>query len=67
MDDQPVWIRTRRGHILSVPYPHEVNDIPMICRRAMIGLGRAPRKRSGRAEAAIAERITEWEGRFPGR
>jgi allantoinase len=31
MDDQPVWIRTRRGHILSVPYPHEVNDIPMIC------------------------------------
>jgi peptidoglycan/xylan/chitin deacetylase (PgdA/CDA1 family) len=30
MDDQPVWMRTRRGHILSVPYPHEVNDIPMI-------------------------------------
>lgn len=31
MDDQPVWIKTRRGHLLSVPYPHEVNDIPMIC------------------------------------
>jgi allantoinase len=31
MDDQPVWLKTRRGHILSVPYPHEVNDIPMIC------------------------------------
>jgi allantoinase len=30
MDDQPVWLRTRQGHILSVPYPHEVNDIPMI-------------------------------------
>ncbi len=30
MDDQPVWMRTRRGNILSVPYPHEVNDIPMI-------------------------------------
>lgn len=30
MDDQPVWLRTRRGRILSVPYPHEVNDIPMI-------------------------------------
>jgi peptidoglycan/xylan/chitin deacetylase (PgdA/CDA1 family) len=30
MDDQPVWLRTRRGHILSVPYPHEVNDIPTI-------------------------------------
>jgi allantoinase len=30
MDDQPVWLKTRAGHILSVPYPHEVNDIPMI-------------------------------------
>lgn len=30
MDDQPVWLKTRRGRILSVPYPHEVNDIPMI-------------------------------------
>ena len=30
MDDQPVWMKTRKGHILSLPYPHEVNDIPMI-------------------------------------
>jgi hypothetical protein len=30
MDDQPVWMRTRKGRILSVPYPHEVNDIPMV-------------------------------------
>jgi len=30
MDDQPVWMKTRNGRILSVPYPHEVNDIPMI-------------------------------------
>jgi allantoinase len=30
MDDQPVWMKTRRGRILSLPYPHEVNDIPMI-------------------------------------
>jgi allantoinase len=30
MDDQPVWMRTRGGHLLSVPYPHEVNDIPMV-------------------------------------
>jgi allantoinase len=30
MDDQPVWMKTRNGTILSVPYPHEVNDIPMI-------------------------------------
>jgi allantoinase len=30
IDDQPVWLKTRTGHILSVPYPHEVNDIPAI-------------------------------------
>ena len=26
LDDQPVWFRTRRGPILSVPYAHELND-----------------------------------------
>jgi peptidoglycan/xylan/chitin deacetylase (PgdA/CDA1 family) len=30
MDDQPVWMRAGSGHLLSVPYPHEVNDVPMI-------------------------------------
>ena len=30
MDDQPVWVGTRKGRILSLPYPQEVNDIPMI-------------------------------------
>ena len=30
IDDQPVWMRTRGGPLLSVPYPHEVNDVPMI-------------------------------------
>jgi allantoinase len=30
MDDQPVWMSTRKGRILSLPYPQEVNDIPMI-------------------------------------
>jgi len=30
MDDQPVWMRTRGRPLLSVPYPHEVNDVPMI-------------------------------------
>lgn len=29
-DDQPTWFQTRRGRILSVPYPQEVNDIPAI-------------------------------------
>jgi peptidoglycan/xylan/chitin deacetylase (PgdA/CDA1 family) len=26
MDDQPVWMRTRTGRILSVPYSQELND-----------------------------------------
>jgi allantoinase len=34
-DDQPVWFKTRSGLILSVPYPQELNDIPMIVGRKM--------------------------------
>ena len=26
MDDQPTWIRTRKGRLLAMPYPIEVND-----------------------------------------
>jgi len=35
MDDQPVWMATRSGPILSVPYPQELNDIPAIVARKM--------------------------------
>ena len=37
MDDQPVWMRTRRGPILAVPYPQEINDIPMVVGRRIEG------------------------------
>jgi allantoinase len=30
MDDQPIWMRTRAGPILSVPYPTEINDLPAL-------------------------------------
>ncbi|MDF1778611.1 MAG: polysaccharide deacetylase family protein [Rhizobiaceae bacterium] len=30
IDDQPVWMTTKGGPLLSMPYPHEVNDVPMI-------------------------------------
>ncbi len=33
MDDQPVWMQTDAGRLLSVPYPQEVNDIPSIVAR----------------------------------
>jgi hypothetical protein len=35
-DDQPLPMRTRGGQVLwSVPYPQELNDIPMIVTRQM--------------------------------
>jgi allantoinase len=36
-DDQPVWMKTREGRILSVPYPQELNDIPQIVARKREG------------------------------
>jgi peptidoglycan/xylan/chitin deacetylase (PgdA/CDA1 family) len=32
-DDAPVWMRTRGGKLLAVPYPQEVNDIPSVVAR----------------------------------
>jgi allantoinase len=29
-DDQPTWLETAHGPLLSVPYPQEINDIPAI-------------------------------------
>ena len=33
MDDQPIWMRTRSGPILSIPYPVELNDSQVIIHR----------------------------------
>lgn len=33
-DDQPFWMRTRAGRLLSVPYPIEINDSPIMLSRA---------------------------------
>ena len=33
MDDQPTWMKTRRGQILSVPYSQELNDSSAIIGR----------------------------------
>ena len=32
-DDQPIWMRTRNGRILNMPYPVELNDSPMMIAR----------------------------------
>ncbi|APW37952.1 polysaccharide deacetylase [Rhodoferax koreense] len=34
-DDQPVAMHTRAGRLWSIPYPQELNDIPMIMGRQM--------------------------------
>jgi peptidoglycan/xylan/chitin deacetylase (PgdA/CDA1 family) len=34
-DDQPTEFKTRRGTLWSIPYPQELNDIPMIVARQM--------------------------------
>jgi allantoinase len=36
-DDQPVELTTRKGKLWSIPYPQELNDIPMIVARQMDG------------------------------
>jgi peptidoglycan/xylan/chitin deacetylase (PgdA/CDA1 family) len=37
MDDQPVWMTTRSGRILSVPYPQELNDANAVVLRHTTG------------------------------
>lgn len=33
LDDQPIWMRTRKGRILNMPYPVEINDSPLMINR----------------------------------
>jgi allantoinase len=37
MDDQPIFMRTRTRPILAMPYPQEINDIPVIVARKLEG------------------------------
>jgi len=34
-DDQPIWMRTRAGSLLSIPYPVELNDYVVTCQLDM--------------------------------
>ena len=36
-DDQPIWLRTRAGPLLSVPYPMELNDFGTLVMRDHTG------------------------------
>lgn len=37
MDDQPVWLQTRGGRVLAVPYPQELNDANAVVLRRVSG------------------------------
>lgn len=37
IDDQPVWLSTRGGPLLNVPYPLETNDYPQVLSRGHTG------------------------------
>ena len=59
LDDQPIWMRTRAGPILSVPYPIELNDLPALVypppyRPPIRRDDRRPVRRDARAIAQIS-------------
>ena len=37
VDDQPIWMQTRSGPLLSVPYPMEFNDAGTLCTATIPG------------------------------
>jgi hypothetical protein len=37
LDDQPIWMKTRSGPLLSVPYPMELNDAGSLAHRDHTG------------------------------
>jgi len=56
MDDQPIWIRTRKGRILAMPYPIEVNDTRGSLVPVHRGRVRRHDRRSVRGDAAQSAR-----------
>lgn len=52
LDDQPIWLRTRSGPILSVPYPIELNDLPAMLFRHHTGRNRPLLRRLAQGHGA---------------
>src|SRR5205814_10411939 len=52
LDDQPIWLRTRAGPILSVPYPVEINDLPALVYRRHTGRQFAEDRKSTRLNSS---------------
>jgi hypothetical protein len=63
VDDQPIWMRTRAGKILCVPYPMEFNDIGINVHRDHTGQEFADLSDAEKRALALADnKITENAG-----
>jgi allantoinase len=58
-DDQPTWLETAHGPLLSVPYPQEVNDIPAIA------VAKVPASEFGRMIIDQLDEMLEQSARQP--
>jgi allantoinase len=58
-DDQPTWLETAHGPLLSVPYPQEVNDIPAIA------VAKVPAREFGRMIIDQLDEMLEQSARQP--
>jgi len=64
-DDQPIWMRTRSGPILLVPYPVELNDSPQVIpppahRREFCDMLGGPVRRDDRAVGEASSRLATF-------
>lgn len=57
-DDQPTWLATTEGRLLSVPYSQEINDIP-----AIVGRKREADEFAAMLEAAVTQLLSECDKR----
>jgi len=57
-DDQPTWLSTANGRLLSVPYSQEINDIPQI-----VGRHREAEEFAAMLDAAVTQLLGECDRR----
>ena len=65
VDDQPIWMQTRSGPLLSVPYPMELNDAGTLVHRDHTGREFARHdRRPVRGDAASSPSASRWCSRW---
>ena len=61
-DDQPIWLRTRNGKLMSLPYSLEINDSPQLLVRRHTA--EAQEQRAAELDIPCRERAVH-QGRRP--